>query len=293
MSTCPAPAISPILDPDGALRLPADLGERLLALSAQVGHELCRHYNNVEELDVLRKADSSPVTAADHAAHDALEAGLRALTPDIPVLSEESAAEDIEHRREWPLCWMIDPLDGTKEFIGRTGEFTINIALIRHRRPVLGLIAIPIEACAYFGVPSAGVWRCDGADYGRCQALPAVPPRADGDSVRMLASERHHPDKVAQVMDKLAALSSTVERLNAGSAIKFCALLDGRGDVYPRTSPCYEWDVAAGDALVHAAGGIVVDADGEPLRYNSRDTLLVERLTAAMDPSINWMDILA
>jgi len=284
-----------LVDPEAAVYA-ADLDlqpgtlKSLLALMADTSDTIIGHYNKSEEIQVDRKADKSPVTIADRAAHEQLCRGLSQLSPHIPVLSEESLDTEIADRRQWPACWVVDPLDGTKEFIGRTGEFTINVALVRDSRPVLGLIAVPLEGLCYLGLPSVGLWRCSGPDYERLEQLEDQPLYDEG--IRFLASERHHPDRVAAVRAHLETTGAVVSRHNAGSALKFCALLDGKADVYPRTSPCYEWDVAAGDALVWAAGGFVVDLWGNPIQYNSRESLLVRRFIATSRGGEKYLPLL-
>ncbi len=277
------------------LALPVSLLDSLMALVAAAGERLLQHYNNAAEISVERKADKSPVTQADHDSHDLLFTGLSALTPAVPVMSEESPREEIAGRRQWRACWVVDPLDGTKEFLGRTGEFTINLALVLDERPVLGIIAVPVEGVTYLGIPGehqgAGAWRCSGAGLATCELLPQMSEHPEG-VVRLLASQRHDPLKVESVMQRLEPVARAVQRVNAGSAIKFCALIEGQAEIYPRTSPCYEWDVAAGDALVHAAGGYLVDPDGQRLRYNARDTLLVENFTAGLVTQRDWLNLL-
>ncbi|HBO14644.1 MAG TPA: 3'(2'),5'-bisphosphate nucleotidase, partial [Halieaceae bacterium] len=165
------------------------------------------------------------------------------------------------------------PLDGTKEFLGRTGEFTINIALVDRQRPVLGVLYLPLERAAWVGVPGEGAWRClpDGDGWAR-YPVSATPPAHEG--VVVLASWRHRNARLERAIAYLEAAAGPVQRLNSGSALKFVQLAAGQGDVYPRFSPCSEWDVAAGQALLEAAGGAVLGLDGQPLRYNARDTLL-------------------
>lgn len=268
------------------LKLPPDVVEQLLAIMTKASQRILLHYNNEEGVMVDHKDDKSPITAADRDAHIILESGLKALTPSIPVLSEESSDEAVQSRRQWPSCWLVDPLDGTREFIGRTDEFTINVALVSDTRAVLGVIMLPVSGLAYIGIPGVGAWRCRGD---RCQALTVRELDCSG-PLGVLASVRHCDNKVAKVLSSLGGIGSGVERVNAGSALKFCSLVDGKADIYPRTSPCYEWDVAAGDAIVTAAGGFVWGVDGQPMRYNQRDTLLVNRFVAGADASIEWID---
>ncbi len=273
---------------------PTDLIDDLIALAGRADALLMQHYNNADEIGVERKHDSSPVTRADRDAHELISEGLNGLTPDIPVLSEESPAEQISERLNWRQCWIVDPLDGTKEFIGRTGEFTVNIALIDEGRPILGLLSLPTQGLCYVGMPGQGAW-CLGptSDTGqRAVRALQVQTLLRQQPLRVLASARHNADRVAAVLSKLECVAVGTQRINAGSALKFCALLESQADIYPRTSPCYEWDVAAGDALVTAAGGFVVDTEGVPLRYNQRQTLLVERFIAGADDSVDWPSLL-
>ncbi|EED34662.1 3'(2'),5'-bisphosphate nucleotidase [Luminiphilus syltensis NOR5-1B] len=256
--------------------------------------ELLRsYYSNPDAVDVSQKADDSPVTAADHASHECWVEALAALTPSIPVLSEESTAAELEQRRQWQRLWVLDPLDGTKEFIARTGEFTINLALVDEERPVLGLISVPMQRLWYLGIPGVGAWRFRSAEGLRNPTTLKLTDFGSNSGVTLLASARHHPGRVSLMMTQLEPLGTPVSRENAGSALKFCRMLDGDGDVYPRTSPCYEWDVAAGDALVSAAGGAVTTYAGEPLRYNCRDTLLVDDFIAVADPTVDYLSVLA
>ena len=281
----PPPAL-----PAGFEALPGDLTAKLLSLLARTSEALVGYYQDTESVSVDRKADRSPVTTADHSAHAILAQGLAALTPDIPFLSEESSSEEIRDRHNWRICWMVDPLDGTREFLERTGEFTVNVALIVDQRPILGFIAQPLEKQCYLGIPGSGLWRCAGDDFDRLSAL--APSVIQGESIRMLASQRHSPKRVAALTERLAGSGLPVKRVNAGSALKFFALVDGRADIYPRSSPCYEWDVAAGDALVRAAGGEVLSELGLPMAYNSRDTLLVDFFVAAVPSGLHLLPLL-
>lgn len=267
------------------LELPCDLVTRLLVVMEEASACIIRHYNNADRVMVDRKLDKSPITAADREAHAILESGLLGLAPAIPVLSEESPTAAIQDRHQWSSCWLVDPLDGTREFIGRTGEFTINVALVVDAYPVLGVIMVPVTGMAYIGIPSVGAWRCA---ENHCQQLAVRELNVDS-PLAVLASVRHCESKVTRVLQALADTGVGVERVNAGSALKFCSLVEGKADVYPRTSPCYEWDVAAGDAIVRGAGGFVWDVDGKPMRYNQRDTLLVTRFVAGADPSVDWI----
>ena len=267
-----------------ALQLPLRLTAEVANILATASRQILLHYNSVEIARVDRKDDNSPITEADRAAHHILYDALLALCPNIPVLSEESTEVQIAKRRQWQSCWLVDPLDGTREFIDRTDEFTINVALIWQSRAVLGFILLPVSHELYIGAVGVGAWRCtpDACKPLRVRQLDVLSP------LGVLASVRHSDAKVSAVLKRLDGVCSGTERINAGSAVKFCRLVDAEADIYPRTSPCYEWDVAAGDAIVTAAGGFVCSAAGQPMRYNERDTLLVEHFVAGADSSLDW-----
>jgi 3'(2'), 5'-bisphosphate nucleotidase len=268
-----------------------ELLRALLSLAADASECVLDLYAKASEVEVTQKSDSSPVTEADHASHRLICRALQRLTPAIPILSEESTLEQLIGRRDWPVCWMIDPLDGTKEFIEGTGEFTINIALIVDSEAVLGLIAAPNRAHVDLGVPLWGARRFPLMEQTEGQVLRTR--SLDGSAALTLsASVRHRVERVQVMMDRLSPLANGAQRLNAGSALKFCDLVSGDADVYPRTSPCYEWDLAAGDALVRAAGGSVTTLEGEPIRYNRWDSLKAPQFVAAADPNIDYTALL-
>lgn len=271
----------------------SQLLEALRGLATDASRCVLDLYAVASEVAVTQKSDSSPVTEADHASHRLICDRLQALTPAIPILSEESTLEQLIGRRDWPVCWMIDPLDGTREFIEGTGEFTINIALIVQAESVMGVIAAPNRGYVDIGVPGWGARRyalqgndCeDGLELQTRELNPALP-------LTMSASARHREDRVKVMMDRLAPLASGTRRLDAGSALKFSDLVSGEADVYPRTSPCYEWDLAAGDALVRAAGGSVTTLEGSAIRYNQWDSLKAPKFIAAADPQIRYTDVI-
>lgn len=262
-------------------RLAADASQCVLDLYAVAG-----------EVAVTQKSDASPVTEADHASHRLICNALQALTPAIPILSEESTLEQLIGRRDWPVCWMIDPLDGTREFIEGTGEFTINIALIVQAESVMGVIAAPNRGYVDVGVPGWGARRYT-LDEGDGDGKLLQTRRLDTASpLTMSASARHREERVKVMMDRLSPLAKGAQRLDAGSALKFNDLVSGRADVYPRISPCYEWDLAAGDALVRAAGGRVTTLEGSAIRYNQWDSLKAPKFIAAADPDIPYTEVM-
>lgn len=233
--------------------------------------------------DVKTKSDDSPLTAADLAAHRVIVDGLRELTPDIPVLSEESAALPFVERSRWRRYWLVDPLDGTKEFIQRNGQFTVNIALIEDHEPVLGVVRAPLTGLCYFAVRDYGAFR---EEPGQSPQPIVVQPLRAGTPVRVVASRSHGGPGLHAFVAKLGPH----HLVTSGSALKLCQVAEGTADVYPRLSPTSEWDTAAAQAIVEAAGGYVMSAEsGEPLRYNTRESLLNPYFIVYGDAGRDWL----
>jgi 3'(2'), 5'-bisphosphate nucleotidase len=246
----------------------------LIELSRLAGDAICRHYHSAEAGEFEAKGDESPLTRADLDSHAILSKGLEALDSAIPVLSEESTSISATERMAWPRYWLVDPLDGTKEFLARTGQFTINIALINDHIPELGLLYLPLEHKAYVGIPGVGAhcyeYRPEGKWHDR---KLSTRPLVQGAPMTVLASFRHRGPRLEEAIGWLQHNWGALERENSGSALKFCQLAEGRGDFYPRFSPCCEWDTAAGQAVLEAAGGQLLGMDGKALRYNERQSL--------------------
>jgi len=239
-----------------------DVRQAVIALAAKAAAEILVVYES--EFAVARKDDRSPLTAADLASHRCIVDGLRALTPDIPVLSEESKGIDIAARRQWTRFWLVDPLDGTREFIKRNGEFTVNIALIEEGVATFGVIQQPVTGVLWHGTLGEGAFRReDSTDVGIRARKPASAP------LRIAASRSHRDERTQALLDALGG-----EAVACGSSLKFCRIAEGGIDLYPRFGPTGEWDTAAGQAILEAAGGAVLDPRGRPLRYNQRETLL-------------------
>ena len=249
-------------------------------------------YEKVDELEVVRKGDATPLTDADTALHELLCERLDALMLGIPILSEESEGADIADRLNWPTCWVVDPLDGTKEFIEKTDQFTINIALVCDGVAELGLISIPCRREHWLGVVHNGAAVFTEGEGLLSGTVVKTQNRKDNQPLVMLASHRHSPKRVQALTDSLSSHFGDVVRRNSGSAVKFCDVAAGSADVYPRTSACSEWDVAAGDALVRAAGGRVTKFNGDPIKYNQRPSLLAESFIAGGDAHIDYAAIL-
>ncbi|NZA26734.1 3'(2'),5'-bisphosphate nucleotidase CysQ [Luteimonas sp. SJ-92] len=252
--------------------------EGVIALAREAADAILQVYAG--EFAVERKNDASPVTAADMAAHHRIVAGLAELTPDIPVLSEESAdAVPLARRRRWPRLWVVDPLDGTREFVKRNGEFTVNIALVEDGVAVFGVIQQPVTGALWHGGADCGAYLREGAGERPLRALrPAHAP------LRVAASRSHRDGRT----EALIARIGRTEPVALGSSLKFCWLAEGRMDVYPRFGPTSEWDTAAGQAILEGAGGVVLDPRGRPFRYNQRDTLLNGDFIALGDPALPW-----
>ena len=267
---------------DAAARYAA-LREPALALAEAAGRAILDVY--ARDFAVEAKDDRSPLTEADLASHRLLVAGLEALTPDIPVLSEESAALGPAERRAWPRLWLVDPLDGTREFVKKNGEFCVCIALVEHGVPVLGLVHAPVTGVTWSALANHGAWRREADGHEIALGSRAALAGASTDTgLRVAASRSHLDPRTAALLERLPE----AERVPLGSALKFGLLAEGRLDLYPRFGPTSEWDTAAGQCLVEAVGGAVLDLEGRPLRYNQRDTLLNGDFIAVADAGLPW-----
>lgn len=230
--------------------------------------------------EVEYKADESPITRADRLAHEILARELARLAPGIPMLSEEAeAAHDFAVRGGWSELWLVDPLDGTKEFIGRNGEFTVNVALIRGHRPVLGVVAAPAVGLTYYAAEDHGAFRVQGK-----LGPEPIHARRVAEPLVVVGSRSHRGDS----LDGLLAKLGPYQLRPMGSALKFCLVAEGTADFYPRLGPTSEWDTAAAQAVLEVAGGAVTTLDGSPLRYNLRNSLLNPHFIAFGDATRNW-----
>jgi 3'(2'), 5'-bisphosphate nucleotidase len=255
----------------------------IMDIADSAGREIMRIYHTA--FGVTLKVDRSPLTEADLAAQRIIAAALGSLTPDIAMLGEESPPQQFEDRHEWPRLWLVDPLDGTREFVKRNGEFTVNIALVEHGEPVLGVVHAPARDVMYAAARGAGAYRRDAGGSRKALHVQAQAPA----TLRVLGS-RSHGDAV---LDRLIDRVGKHERISVGSALKFGLLAEGSGDLYVRRGPTSEWDTAAGHAVVLEAGGCVVDLAGAPLRYNVRDTLINPSFMAYADRSRDWAALLS
>lgn len=255
----------------------------VLDIARAAGAEIMAIY--ARGFSVQTKEDASPLTEADLAAQSLINARLRALRPDIPIVGEESLPASTAERLAWPTLWLVDPLDGTREFVARNGEFTVNIALIHEHEPVLGVMLAPATGVLYAGIPGVGAWRYE-ASGERTELHAALHAAA---RPRVLVSRSHRGNS----LDGLLARLGSHELVPIGSALKFGLLAEGNGDLYARLSPTSEWDTAAGHAIALAAGATVIQPDGTPLRYNTREGFLNPGFLAFSDRSRDWRALCA
>ncbi len=231
-------------------------------IARRAGEAILQIYQR--DFEVQLKADASPVTEADLVAHEIIVKGLFELTPEIPVLSEEQADIDWSVRKTWRQYWLVDPLDGTKEFIKKNGEFTVNIALIENGKPILAVIYAPVLDKLYF---------CDKSRAFLTTAEKANIPLQvcnKREKLKVLVSRSHQSKRLSAYLDKLG----NYETLEVGSSLKFCMIAEGLANLYPRVGPTMEWDSAAGHCIAEKAGAQVCKLDGQPLEYNQKESLL-------------------
>jgi 3'(2'), 5'-bisphosphate nucleotidase len=251
------------------------LADALRPIAARAGAAIMEVYNGA--FTVERKDDESPLTLADLESQRIIVEGLQRLTPGVPVLSEEAAQAPWSVRQSWRELWVVDPLDGTREFVKRNGEFTVNIALVTEHEPVLGIVAAPAQGISYWGAQGVGAFRQD--QNGAVQQIRVSAPVSP---LRVVGSRSHMSPETA---DYLAGFPAH-EMTGVGSSLKFCLLAEGKAELYPRFGPTSEWDTAAGQALLEAAGGHVTRMDGHRLRYNCRESLVNGDFVAFSHPSV-------
>jgi 3'(2'), 5'-bisphosphate nucleotidase len=257
----------------------------LIDIVRRAGDAILEIYNS--DFAVEHKADESPLTQADLAAHHIIVAGLSALDASIPLLSEESRPPEYAVRRGWERYWLIDPLDGTKEFVNRNGEFTVNIALIEHHRATFGVVGVPVRGLVYTGDVPRGLAERIGPDG--TEPLRGR-PMDDGRPLVVVASRSHGGERLETYLDALKGIYPGVDRTPVGSSLKLCILAEGQADLYPRLGPTSEWDIAAAHAVLVAAGGALWAADGSPLEYNRKAELLNPEFIAASDGAYPWRE---
>ena len=261
---------------------PKSLVEPIVALAEDAGRAILEVYST--DFDVQSKDDASPLTQADLASHRWIDAGLKSLTPDIPIISEESGLPDYEERRRWRRYWIVDPLDGTKEFVNRNDEFTVNIALIEDGVAILGVVHVPVYGRTYVGCRGLGAQRRDGDSdpvsirVAETSAAPA----------RIVGSRSHRGKSLDAYLDAIGKH----ELVPMGSSLKFCVVAEGGADLYPRLGLTSEWDTAAAQAVVEQAGGRVVTLDGKAMKYNAKADILNPHFMVIGAADRDWLALL-
>ena len=236
----------------------------VVVLAEKAGQAILEVYSS--DFEVQSKADNSPWPQADLASHHCIVAGLESLTPGMPIISEESGLPDYEERRQWDRYWLIDPLDGTKEFVNRNGEFTVNIALIDQQKPVFGVVHVPVQGKTYLGCEGYGAERRDAE--GNVESIQVSATSAN--PVRVVGSRSHRGASLDEYLLNLGEC----DMIPMGSSLKFCVIAEGGADLYPRLGLTSEWDTAAAQAVVEQAGGSVVTLDGNAMKYNTKSDIL-------------------
>ena len=247
-------------------------------IARKAGEKILEIYKT--DFSVTNKEDNSPLTIADTAAHKVICRSLSLLTPDIPVLSEESSYIDFYERKKWTQYWLVDPLDGTREFIKKNDEFTVNIALIDGHQSVLGVVHIPVINTSYTAAINYGARRHD-----RKNKIKRISVRkVNKNNITIASSRSHGNQKQKYFISKIK--NSKV--LSVGSSKKFCLVAEGKADIYPRFGPTSEWDTAAAQCIVEESGGVVVDKNLNPIKYNTKDSLINPPFLVIADKSFNW-----
>ncbi len=255
----------------------------LIDLVRRAGEATLPFWRN--DVAVTEKSDASPVTAADLAAHAILDAGLRALAPELPVLSEEAADIALNERATWTRWWLVDPLDGTKEFIAGSEEFTVNVALVEQGRVLLGVVGIPASGRVYYGGAGLGAWRVDPGQEAERLGVRLSPAEA----FTVVASRRHSSPAQERLLAGLSEQFGDLDLVSVGSSLKFCQLAEGSADCYPRLAPTSQWDTAAAQGVLEGAGGEVLDLKAQALTYEARESFLNPSFIA-LPQAAAWRD---
>lgn len=258
-----------------------ELLKNVESLAIKAGDAIIDIYES-GDFGVDHKSDDSPLTKADLASHRVIVSGLESLTPDIPILSEESASIPFEERQTWKKYWLVDPLDGTKEFIKKNGEFTVNIALIDQGKAVLSAVYVPVTQVSYTAATSVGVFK---REDGKKSSI--MVKKNSRFKPTIVGSRSHMSEEVSDYLGRLGQH----DLVSMGSSLKFCLVAEGKADLYPRLGLTSEWDTAAAQCIVEQAGGHVVTLDGKPLMYNTKDSLLNPHFMVYGDKSRRWTEI--
>ncbi len=261
-----------------------ELTAEAINIARSAGQRILEIYDTAFE--VTEKADETPLTNADLAANQLIIDALSALTPDIPILTEESADIPFSERHRWRLYWLVDPLDGTREFIKRNGEFSVNIALIRYRSPIIGVVYAPVMDLMYYARHHAGAWKQRGTEPPVQIRVRSAP---DDDHITVA---RSRAPKTGPKLESFLRKLGVHREVSMGSALKSCLVAEGLADVYARLGPTSEWDTGAAQCIVEEAGGRIVDTRRRNLRYNTKDSLLNPHFLVFGDNDRDWVKYL-
>lgn len=243
--------------------------QQIVRIAIEAGHEIMKIYSR--DFQIENKEDCSPLTEADKAGNEIIVNALKSLYPDIPIISEENKQIEYNIRQNWSTCWLVDPLDGTKEFIKRNGEFTVNIALVEFNKVIAGVVYVPAQNKVFYAVENQGAYLID--NNSDPILLKLRQPAADG-VLRVVGSRSHNSPEVDQYVEKLKDKYSEIEFVPAGSSLKFCLVAEGKADIYPRLAPTMEWDTGAGHIVAKEAGALVLNFETQnELDYNKENLL--------------------
>ena len=259
-----------------------ELAKEIKTISRQAGNKILEVYET--DFSVEQKEDKSPLTAADMAAHNTICEALHELTPDTPILSEESSDISFEERQSWNQYWLVDPLDGTREFVKRNGEFSVNIALIEKQKSILGVIHIPVSGITYHASLNNGAYKHESEK----EPVKISAKKTNAENITIAGSRSHGNQQQHDFIEKL----NSPEILAIGSSLKFCLVAEGLADIYPRFGPTSEWDSAAAQCIVEESGAIVVDTNFNTLEYNTKESLLNPSFLVIADKTFNWSQYL-
>ena len=254
---------------------------KIIEIARVTGEAIMEIYQKTD-FKVSEKGDKTPVTDADYRAHNVIKTRLGQLEPGYPLLSEESTAITFSERRMWSTYWLVDPLDGTREFIKKNGEFSVNIALVHQHEAILGVVYAPVKQVAYAAGRGLGCW-C----YTKNQPPKAMCVRAVSQPPVIAVSRSHCNPKLRALLGRVGAH----ETMQMGSALKFCLLAEAKADCYPRLSPSSEWDTAAGQCVLEEAGGCLLDGQGSRVRYNTKESLLNPHFFAFGGAKQDWIQL--
>jgi len=250
----------------------------------EAGEAILEVYHSDDPISVKTKSDDSPVTKADHAAHIVIDKGLKSLATLYPVISEEDGLPAFEERSQWQRYWLVDPLDGTKEFINKNGEFTVNIALIDGDEAILGMVYVPVTGVLYYGAKGAGAYK-----ELRGEALKInVSPVNFNQKLTVVGSRRHGAEALEAMLKNVESKFESLELVSMGSSLKICAIAEGTAHWYPRLALTSEWDTAAAHAVLSAAGGKIMNIDLNTLDYNQKADILNPYFHAVGDSQFDW-----